>query len=156
MRQTNSQYKLSALGKSLKSTAPREGVAQRFADPAVQTNIDVDLALIDYDDRLIRDLEPQIMTAAPQHAPQTRERLRSVPGIGPIFSLVLLYDIHAIHRFPRVQDCASSCRVVKCAHASAGQRDGTSGHHIGHVHLKWAFSEAAVLCLVDHPAGQKY
>ena len=35
-RQTNSQYYLSALGKSLKSKAPREGVAPRFSDPAVQ------------------------------------------------------------------------------------------------------------------------
>ena len=107
-------------------------------------------------DRVIRDLEHHIMTAAQQHDPQTLERLRSVPGIGPILSLVLLYEIHDIHRFPRVQDFASYCRVVKCAHESAGKRYGTSGHKIGNVHLKWAFSEAAVLCLVDHPPGQKY
>jgi len=31
-------------------------------------------------------------------------RLRSVPGIGKILALVLLYEIHDIHRFPRVQD----------------------------------------------------
>jgi hypothetical protein len=47
MRQTNSQYNLPALGKQLKSKAPREGVAQRFSDPAAQKNIAVDLALID-------------------------------------------------------------------------------------------------------------
>jgi hypothetical protein len=45
---------------------------------------------------------------------------------------------------------------VKCAHASAGKRYGTLGHHIGHVHLKWALSEAAVLFLVDNPPGQQY
>jgi transposase len=156
IRQTNSQYNLPALGKSLKSKAPREGVAQRFADPAVQKNIDVDLALINSYDRLIRDLEHHIMTAAQQHDPQTLERLRSVPGIGLILSLVLLYEIHDIHRFPRVQDFASYCRVVKCAHESAGKRDGTAGHNIGNVHLTWAFSEAAVLFLVDNPPGQKY
>ena len=100
----------------------REGIAQRFADPAVQKNIAVDLALIDDNDRLIRDLEPHIMTAAQPHDRQTLERLRSVPGIGPILSLVLLYAIHDIHRFPRVQDCASDGRVVKCAHESAGKR----------------------------------
>jgi transposase len=122
----------------------------------VQKNIDVDLALIDYYDRLIRALEHHLMTAAQQHDPQTLARLRSVPGIGPILSLVWLYGIHDIHRFPRVQDVASYCRVVTCAHESAGKRDGTSGHNIGHVHLKWACSEAAVLFLVDHPPGQKY
>jgi transposase len=46
IRQTNSQYNLPALGKQLKSKAQREGVAQRFSDPAVQKNIAVDLALI--------------------------------------------------------------------------------------------------------------
>jgi transposase len=33
---------------------------------------------------------------------------------------------------------------------------GTSGHKIGNGHLKWAFSEAAVLFLRNNPAGQKY
>lgn len=156
IRQTHSQYKLPALGKSLKSKAQRAGVAQRFSDPAVQKNVDVDLALIEYDDRVIRDLEHHIMTAAQQHDPDTLRRLQSVPGIGPILSLVLLYEIHDIHRFPRVQDFASYCRVVQWAHESGGRRYGTSGHHIGNVHLKWAFSEAAVVCLVDNPPGQKY
>jgi transposase len=156
MRQTHSQYNLPVLGKPLKSKAQRQGVAQRFSDPAVQQNIAVDLALIDSYDRCIRDLEHPIMTAAQQHDPQTLERLRSVLGIGPIFSLVLLYEIHDIHRFPRGQDVASYGRVVKGAHASAGKRYGTSGHTIGHVHLKWAFSEAAVLFLVDNPQGQIY
>jgi transposase len=44
IRQTNSQYNLPGLGKSLKSKAQREGIAQRFSDPAVQKNIDVDRA----------------------------------------------------------------------------------------------------------------
>jgi transposase len=87
------------------------------------------------------------MTAARQHDPETLKRLQSAPGIGPVLSLVLLYEIHDIHRFPRVQDVASYCRVVKCAHESGGKRYGTSGHNIGNVHLKWAFSEAAVLFL---------
>ena len=77
-------------------------------------------------------------------------------GIGKILSLVLLYEIHHIARFPRVQDFASSCRLVKCAKESAGKRSGTSGTKIGNAHLKWAFSEAAVLFLRDNPAGQKF
>ena len=37
-----------------------------------------------------------------------------------------------------------------------GQTRRTSGNNIGNADLKWAFSEAAVLFLRDHPAGQKY
>jgi transposase len=61
-----------------------------------------------------------------------------------------------IERFPRVQDFASYCRLVKWAKASAGKRSGASGTQIGNAHLKWAFSEAAVLFLRDNPAGQKF
>jgi transposase len=77
-----------------------------------------------------------------------------VPGIGKILSLVLLYDIHAIDRCASVQDFVSSCRLVKCAKASAGQRLGTSGKNIGNVHLTWAFAAAATLFLRNNAAGQ--
>jgi len=83
-------------------------------------------------------------------------RLRSVPGIGKILALVLLYEIHDIHRFPRVQDFVSYCRLVKCAKQSDGKHYGYSGTKIGNAHLKWAFSEAAVLCLRKNPPAQRY
>jgi hypothetical protein len=79
-----------------------------------------------------------------------------VPGIGNILSLVLWYEIHDLARFPSVQDVVSYCRLVTCAKASAGTRDGTAGTKIGKASLTWAFSEAAVLFLRDNPAGQKY
>ena len=79
-----------------------------------------------------------------------------MPGIGKILRLVLLYAIHDIDRFPRVQDFASSCRLVKCAKESGGKRLGTSGNKMGNAHLNWAFSEAATLCLRGNEPGQKY
>lgn len=72
-----------------------------------------------------------------------------------MLSLVLLYESHDIARFPRGQAVASSCRPVTCARESAGNRSGTSGNKIGNAQLTWAFSEATVLFLRDHPAGQK-
>jgi hypothetical protein len=77
-------------------------------------------------------------------------------NVGKILSLVLLYEIHDITRFPRVQDFVSSCRLVTCAKESAGKRSGTSGAKIGKTYLKWAFSEAAVLFLRNNPVAQKY
>src|SRR2546427_11916419 len=153
---TNSQYHLPAIGTKIASKATRDGVAERFADPAVQKSIEGDLALITYYDALLRDVELTIVTTAKHHDAQTLYLLQTVPGIGKILSLVLLYDIHDIERFPRVQDFASYCRLVKCARESAGKRSGTSGNKIGNAHLQWAFSEAAVLCLREHPAAQKF
>jgi transposase len=131
-------------------------VAERFADAAVHKSIAVDLALIGYDDELLREVELTILNTAKHHDANTLSLLQTVPGIGKILSLVLLYDIHQIDRFPRVQEFASSCRLVKCAKESNGKRSGTSGTKIGHAHLKWAFAEAAVFFLRDNPAGQTF
>ena len=142
------------MGKKIAYKANRDGVAERFADPAVQKSIAVDLALIGYDDALLRDVALTIVKTAKHHDAHTLYLLQTVPGIGKILRLVLLYEMHDIARFPRVQDFASYCRLVKCAKESAGKRSGTSGSKIGNAHLTWAFSEAAVLFLRDNPAGQ--
>ena len=156
IQNTNSQDNLPEIGTKLAYKANRQGVAERFPEPAVQKSIEVDLALIDHDDYLLRDVELCILKTAKQHDSHTRYLRRTIPGIGEILSLVLLYEIHDIQRFPRVQDFVSYCRLGKCARESAGKRDGTSGTKLGNAALNWAFSAAAVLCLRTTPAGQKY
>jgi transposase len=156
IQNTNSQYNLPEIGKRLAYKANRDGVAERFPDPAVQQSMEVDLALLGYYDPLLSDLELHIVQAAKQHDANTLYLLQTVPGIGNILSLVLLSEIYDIERFPSVQDCVSSGRLVKCAKESAGKRYGTAGAKIGNASLTWAFSEAAVLLLRDHAAGQKY
>jgi transposase len=154
IQQTNSQHNLPEIGKKLAYKANRDGVAERFPEPAVQKSMEVDQALIGHYDQLLRDVELSILTTAKQHNAQTLYLLRTVPGIGEILSLVLLYEIHDITRFPRVQDFLSYCRLVKCTKESAGKRYGTAGTKIGNAHFKWTFSEAAVLFLRANPAGQ--
>jgi transposase len=156
IQQTNSQYNLPEIGKQLAYKANRAGVAERFPEPAVQKSMALDLTLIDTYDHLVTDLELDLVSTAKAHDAQTFYRLRSSPGVGQILALVLLYEIHDINRFPRVQEFVSYCRLVKCAKESAGKRYGTSGKKIGNAYLKWAFSEAAVLFLRNNPAGQKY
>ena len=155
IQNTHSQYNLPEIGKKLAYKANREGVVERFSDPAVQKSVEVDLALIGSYDQLLSDVELTIVQTAKEHNAQALYRLQSVPGIGKILRLVLLYEIHDISRFPPVQDFVSYCRLVKCAQESAGKRSGTSGAKIGNAYLTWAFSEAAVLFLRNNPVGQK-
>jgi hypothetical protein len=70
--------------------------------------------------------------------------------------MTILYEIHEIERFERVQNFASYARLVKCEKNSSGKRRGTGGAKVGNVHLKWAFSEAAVLFLRANPPAQKF
>jgi transposase len=156
MQNTNSQYNLPEIGKKLAYKANREGVPDHFPDPSVRKTIEVDVSLIDHYDQLLGEVELDITRTAKTHDVQTFSRLQSVPGIGQILALVLLYEIQDIHRFPRVQDFVSYCRLVKCAKESNGKRLGTSGKKIGNVHLRWAFAEAAILFLRQNQLGKEY
>jgi transposase len=156
IQNTHSQYNLPPSGKKITYKANRDGIPERFSDPSVRKSIEVDLSLIGFYDQLLKDLELYILRTAKQHDADTFYRLRSVPGIGKILALTILYEVHDIHRFPRVQDFVSYCRLVTCPRESAGKRQGPSGKKIGNPHLKWAFSEAAVLFLRKNPEGKKY
>ncbi len=156
VQMTNQQYNLPDIGKKIAYRSNREGVAERFADPSAQSNVAFDLKRIGFYDDLLNQIELEILRHARKHDANTLHLLDSVPGVGKILSLVLLYEIHDISRFPRVQDFASYCRLVKPKKESAGKVYGSSGNKIGNAHLKWAFSEAAVGFLRNNPQGQAY
>jgi transposase len=155
VQQTNRQYNWPESGKAIAYKTHRPGVAERFADPAVQQSVEVDLALINYYDQLLRALDLAMVKTAKQHDANTLYLLQTVPGIGKILSLVLLSEIQDIPRVPRGQDFVSSGRVGKGAQASA-ERYGPAGAKSGNASLKWAFAEAAGLFLRHNPGGQKY
>ncbi|MBZ5637585.1 MAG: IS110 family transposase [Acidobacteriia bacterium] len=156
IQNTNHQYNLPAIPEKLNYPSHRIGFTDRFTDPCLRKSMEVDLVLIAQLERLIRELELYVLRQAREHDADTFLLLRSIDGIGKILALTILYEIQTIDRFERVQDFVSYARLVRCAKESAGKRKGTSGKKIGNVHLKWAFSEAAVLFLRSNPAGQKY
>lgn len=154
LQMTRHQYQIPAFARSLAPAASRVGLADRFADPSVRTSVTIDADLLTQYDRLIGDLERTLVHDVQGHAPETFDRLRSIPGIGKILALTILYEIHDVTRFDRVQTFASYARLVKGQHQSAGKTLGTSGAKMGNVHLKWAFSEAAVLFLRHSREGR--
>ena len=109
-----------------------------------------------YEDALRRDVALTRRTTAKHHAAPPLSLLHTVPGMGQILRPVLRYESPQLNRCPRGQEVASSARGGTCATEAGGQREGTSGSKIGQAHLKWAFSEAAVLFLRDHAAAQQY
>jgi transposase len=154
---TNSQFNLPPLAKKLSYAANRsDGIAERFEHPSTQLAISADLALIDGYDAQIAELERHLIKNAKVDDPVTFGLLRSVPGIGPILGLVLLYEIDTIARFPEAGNFLSYSRLVRCSHESAGKVKGSGGKKIGNAHLKWAFSEAACLMLRSSPRAKAW
>ena len=145
----NAQNNLPPFGKKLSYAANRAElkVAERFADPSVHKSATLDLELMESLEGLIGKVELHLTRAAKVDDPQTYHRLRTVPGVGPILGLVLLYEMHQVDRFEKVGQFLSYARLVSCVHESAGKRLGSGGKKIGNAHLRWAFAEAACLFL---------
>ena len=98
-------------------------------------------------------LERYLESNAQAHDPVALAIVRTVHGMGKVLGLSILYEIHDIGRFSRVQQFLSYCRLVKPTKESGGKILGHSGRKIGNAHLKWAFSEAAVCFLrANQPA----
>jgi len=154
IQMTHHQYNLPSPGKRITYRANRDGLGEGFDDISVRDGIAADLGLVDHYELIIGNLELAVVRQARHHDPNAFQLLRSIPGVGKVLSLTILYEIHDIARFERVQDFASYSRLVKCQKSSAGKVIGSGGAKIGNAYLKWAFSEAAVLFLAKCPAGK--
>jgi len=138
VQNTNWQYNLPPLTKKLSYKSNRDGVAERFGDRSVRKMVGLDLSLIGQLDAHLNDVELYLERTAKIDDPQNFHLLRTIPGVGKILALVLLYEIYDIRRFESVGRFISYCRLVKCAHESAGKKSGSGGSKIGNAHLKWA------------------
>jgi len=153
---TTSQYNLPPNKVNLKNTVAREQLKNTFPELSVQKNIDLDMVILDCYSEQLSKVEWFIETQARQHKPIHLHLLKSISGIGRILSLTIIYEIGNIDRFESVQNFASYARLVKCKAESAGKSYGTQGNKIGNAHLKWAFSEAAVLYLRGNDKAKNY
>ena len=156
VQMVNHQQNLPAFPKSISYKANREGIAERFPAGSLQTMISLDVDLIDFYDRQIQKLDLYLERHAKVDDPDTFYRLQSIPGVGRILAMTMLYEIHDIRRFRKVGDFLSYCRLVKGTNSSAGKNYKPTGAKIGNPHLKWAFSEAITLLKRECPQAKTF
>ncbi len=157
IQNTAMQYNLEPLGTLSRAHHRRDkDIVGHFPDPVVRGIVEMDLRLIDQYDPMINELDQQILTLAKDHDPQSLYLLQTIRGVGEILSLTMLYEIHDIGRFPSRGEFCSYARLVKGQKSSAGKSYGTSGARMGNAHLRWAFSQAALLYLRGNKAAEKY
>jgi hypothetical protein len=127
---TNRQYHLPAIGTKIAYQANRDGVAERFAEPAVQKYGSGSLSSAT---TMLGCATSNAASSKPNAMTPTRCICGLVPGIGAILSLVLLYAMHG-SALPTGAGFAPTV-VSASGPESAGQRSGTSGNTIGNAHL---------------------
>jgi transposase len=96
-------------------------------------------------DEQIKTLEREIVRQAKREMGRDYHLLLSVPGIGQVLAMTLLFEIDTIERFPTAKEFLSYCRLVKGSVASAGKLKGLTGGKMGNAYLRWAFGQAAVI-----------
>jgi transposase len=146
------QYNVAVPAGKLRYAANRAGVLERFDDESVRRTLEVDLELAAHLDAQIAATEAFLAAKAKVHDLPNFYRLRSIPGVGKVLALTLLYEIGDIRRFDHVGQFLSYARLVRPIKESAGKRTGTSNGKMGNAHLKWAFREAAALMTRHVPA----
>ena len=147
IQNTKNQYNLPDFEKSIARKRNRTNVHEHFHDDSVQKSILLDLALIKEYDRLLTEIELYLTRHAKQHHPQDHFRLQTIPGVGKILALVILYEIYDINRFERVQNFCSYARLIRPEKESAGKTTGKGNRKMGNAYLKWAFGEATLLLI---------
>jgi len=152
---STSQYNLPAPAKKLRYAANRHGIAEQFVDPAARRMIESDLSLAGHLDEQISGVELDLVHHARVDDPQTYQRLQTIPGVGKILALILLYEIHDVARFADVRRFVSYCRLVRPKHESNGKSTSAAKKKkIGNAPLRWALGEAACLMIREVPQAK--
>jgi hypothetical protein len=132
LQMTFLQYNLAPPAQKLRYAANRAALdLDVFPDPSTRTMLAADLTIVTALDGQIKRLEADLVRTAKVHDPQTFHRLRTVPGIGPVLALILLYEVHDLGRFADEGRFLSYARLVSGVRESAGKKKGTGGRKIG-------------------------
>lgn len=132
----------------------REFLASLKLPSPYKIELDGCLELLDAFAGQIKRVQREIRKAI--SADPRAELLMSVPGIGEIFSYLILYETGQIERFASDKKYASYCALTPSTHQSANRIwHGRTGRR-GNLNLKWAFTEAAHVAVRKDPALGAY
>jgi transposase len=156
IQNTRSQYNLPQFNKCISRKRNRTGISEQFSDNSVRKSIELNLNLLKHYDTLLNDVELYLTRHAKEHRPNDLYLLQTIPGVGKILALVILYEIQDISRFQRVQNFCSYARLIKPQKESSGKTKGSGNRKIGNAYLKWAFSEATILLIREKQLIKDY
>lgn len=131
-----------------------EEVEKIFSEKHIVLSGKANIAAIEFLLERIREIEKAVLQVAKLKA--EHKKLLTVPGIGKILALTIMYETGDINRFPDVGNYASYCRCVGSTRLSNGKQKGTGNRKNGNKHLSWAYVEAANFAVWYYPYIKKY
>lgn len=110
--------------------------------------------VVEFLEERIRELEEAILRRAklrPEY-----EKLRTLPGVGKILCLIIMYETGDIRRFAEVGNYTSYCRCASAKRFSNEKEKGRNNRKNGNRYLCWAYIEAASFAIRCCPPAQKF
>jgi transposase len=120
-----------------------------YHHPFVRVKATLELQRIELLTEQIRLIEKALFERARQDSKFTL--LQTIPGIGDILALTILYEVGDINRFAYTRGFCSYSRVVPGIHQSSGKAYRSPNSKQGNRYLKWAFSQAAIMAIRYYP-----
>jgi transposase len=131
-----------------------EQVSEQFSDPNIALSATSCMAVVRVLNEEIVGIEKVILKEA-----KLREDFRlleTIPGIGQILALTIMYEAGSITRFSDAGHFCSYCRCVPSQHLSNGKVKGKGNVRNGNAHLSWAFMEAAHFAIRFEPLAKRF
>ena len=126
-------------------------ILAQYTNPLLQMAVTSDMAVVRSYDKQIRFIEKELEKQVKKIFERDYKLLQTVPGVGRILALSILFEMDAVSRFPTVKDFVSYSRLVKGSVASAGKVKGLCGGKMGNAYLRWTFGQVAIIAKRSHP-----
>jgi len=131
-----------------------EDVEKIFGEKHIILSGKANIAAIRFLLERIREIEKEVLKVA--RLKGEYKKLLTVPGIGKILALTIMYETGDIQRFPDVGNYASYCRCVGSTKLTNGKKKGEGNRKNGNKYLAWAYVEAANFAVWSYPYVKKY
>ncbi len=114
----------------------------------------VNIATMHFLKERITEIEKMILKKAKLR--DEYNNLLTVPGIGKILALTIMFETGEITRFREVGNYVSYCRCVASKRISNGKSKGEGNRKNGNKFLSWAYVEAANYAIRLYPYVRRY
>ena len=143
------RYNIQGYSRNTVKHLTEEDMHQLYHHPFIRTKTTMELERIELLTRQINSIDKKILERAQKD--DTFYLLKTIPGIGDILALTILYEVGGINRFPNARAFCSYCRVVPGIHQSSDKVYRSPNSKQGDHYLKWAFSQAAMMAIRYYP-----
>ncbi len=129
-------------------------IRERVPQPHLALAMDATREVIATLDEQVHRLEKEVLQQGKLN-PSFRV-LKTIPGVGQILALTIMYETGEVQRFPSVGDFVSYCRCVQSQRYTNRKKKGEGNRRNGNPYLSWAFSEAASFARRFQPLARRF